>query len=327
MIRFGIVGTSWITQEFIKCAQLTGKFSLQAVYSRNLERAQEFAAQYGATHVFADLQEMAQSKLIDAVYIASPNCCHAPQAIVFLQNNKHVLCEKPIASNLRELENMIQAAQENKVLLMEALKTTFLPNFQSIKENLHKIGQVRRMVSNKCQYSSRYDAFKAGKEVNTFNPKFSNGSLMDIGIYCIYPVVALFGKPKSIQASAMMLPSGVDGQGSVCLSYDEMDATIIHSKIANSVLTSEIQGEDGNIIIDKISTIENVTLVHKNGVREDISHEQLADSMYYEIKEFIQLIENNQIESRVNSYELSRTVMEILEVARKQIGLQFPADQ
>lgn len=327
MIRFGIIGTSWITEDFIKSAQLTGKFSLQAVYSRNIERAQEFAAQYGAAHTFTDLQEMAHSELIDAVYIASPNCCHASQAILFLQNNKHVLCEKPIASNLRELQEMIHAAQENKVLLMEALKTTFLPNFQSIKDNLHKIGKVRRMISNKCQYSSRYDTFKAGKEVNTFNPNFSNGSLMDIGIYCLYPIVALFGKPKSIQASANMLTSGVDGQGSVCLSYDDMEAIAIHSKIANSALASEIQGEEGNIIIDKISTIENVTLVDKHGVREDISQEQLADSMYYEIQEFIQLIESNKLESRINSYELSLTVMEILEVARQQIGLKFPADQ
>lgn len=327
MIRFGVIGTSWITEEFIKCAQLTGKCSVNAVYSRDLQRAQEFASKYSAPHVFTDLTEMAQSDLIDAVYIASPNSCHAQQAILFMNNKKHVLCEKPIASNLRELRAMIEAAQENKVLLMEALKTTFLPNFQSIKENLHKIGKVRRMFSNKCQYSSRYDAFKAGKVVNTFDPKFSNGSLMDIGIYCIYPIVALFGKPNRIQASAVMLSSGVDGQGSLCLGYDEMDAIVMHSKIGESMLTSEIQGEDGNIIIDKISTIETVEVVDKDGNREDISKDQLEESMYYEIKEFIELIENDKLESTTNSHQLSLMVMEILETARQQIGLTFPADQ
>jgi len=327
MIRFGVVGTSWITEEFIKSAQLTGKCSIHAVYSRDLERAQGFASKYSAPHIFTDLMEMAQSDLIDAVYIASPNSCHAQQAILFMNHKKHVLCEKPIASNLRELTAMIEAAQENKVLLMEALKTTFLPNFQSIKDNLHKIGTVRRMLSNKCQYSSRYDAFKAGKEVNTFNPNFSNGSLMDIGIYCIYPIVALFGKPKRIQASGTMLASGVDGQGSVCLGYDDMDAIVMHSKITNSLLPSEIQGENGNIIIDKISTVEKVEVVDVNGNREDISKDQLEESMYYEIKRFIELIEANELESATNSHQLSLTVMEILETARRQIGLVFPADQ
>jgi len=327
MIRFGIIGTSWITEKFIKSAQLTGEFSLQAVYSRNLERAQEFASKYSAPHVFDDLEEMAQSQLIDAVYIASPNSCHAQQALLFMKNKKHVLCEKPIASNVRELQAMIGAAQENKVLLMEALKTTFLPNFQSIKRHLPKIGTVRRIISNKCQYSSQYDAFKAGEGINTFNPLFSNGSLMDIGIYCIYPIVALFGKPNRIQASAVMLSSGVDGQGSICLTYDDMDAIIVHSKISDSQLASEIQGEKGNIVIDQISTIKKVEFIAKNGVREDISQEQLEDSMYYEVKEFIQLIENNKLESATNSHQLSLAVMEILEVARQQIGLKFPADQ
>lgn len=327
MIRFAVIGTSWITEEFIKCAQLTGKFILTGVYSRDLKRAEEFAGKYSAPHVFTDLEKMAESNLMDAVYIASPNSCHAQQAILLLKNKKHVLCEKPIASNLQELRAMIEAAKENKVLLMEALKTTFLPNFQSIKENLHRIGPVRRVFSNKCQYSSRYDDFKAGKTPNTFDPKFSNGSLMDIGIYCIYPIVALFGKPNGIRASAVMLSSGVDGQGSLCLSYGDMDAIVMHSKIANSFSPSEIQGENGNIIIDKISTIEQVGFIDGKGKREDISQEQLKESMYYEIKEFIELIETKQLESATNSHQLSLTVMEILETARQQIGLRFPADQ
>lgn len=327
MIRFAVIGTSWITEEFIKCAQLTGKFILAGVYSRNLERAKEFAGKYSAPHVFTDVTKMAESSLIDAVYIASPNSCHAQQAILLMNHQKHILCEKPIASNLRELSAMIEASKENKVLLMEALKTTFLPNFQSIKENLQRIGTVRRVFSNKCQYSSRYDAFKAGKTPNTFDPQFSNGSLMDIGIYCIYPIVALFGKPNQIKASAVMLSSGVDGQGSLCLSYDDMDAIVMHSKIGNSFSPSEIQGENGNIIIDKISTIEQVEFIDKKGNREDISREQLDESMYYEVKEFIELIETKQVESAINSHQLSVTVMEILEKARQQIGLRFPADQ
>lgn len=245
MIRFGVVGTNWITDEFIRCAKLTKDFKLNAVYSRTEERAAEFAEKYSVEAIFTDLESMAKSNLIDAVYIASPNSYHACQAKIFLENKKHVLCEKPIASNLSELEEMVKSAKENQVLLMEAMTSAFLPNFKIIKDNLFKIGKVRRYFGSYCQYSSRYDKYKLGENPNTFNPEFSNGSLMDIGIYCLYPLIHLFGKPNDIYANGVILKSGVDGEGELILNYDNMDAIIIHSKISNSYLQSEIQGEEG----------------------------------------------------------------------------------
>ena len=136
MIRFGVVGTGWITEEFIRAASLNRNFVLTAVYSRTKARACEFARKYSVEQVFTNLDEMAKSAVIDAVYIASPNSCHAEQAILFMNHQKHVLCEKPIASNSEELLAMIAASRSNQVALMEALKTTFLPNFQAIRENL-----------------------------------------------------------------------------------------------------------------------------------------------------------------------------------------------
>ncbi len=100
---------------------------------------------------------MAASDDLDAVYIASPNSFHAEQAILFLQNGKHVLCEKPMAANSSEVKRMIQAAKDHHVFLMEAMKSTLLPNFEVIQDHLHKIGPVRRYFSSYCQYSSRYD--------------------------------------------------------------------------------------------------------------------------------------------------------------------------
>ncbi|HBE78331.1 MAG TPA: oxidoreductase [Firmicutes bacterium] len=326
MTRFGVVGTGWITEEFIKAANLDQRFQLTAVHSRNQARASEFAKKYSAEHIFTDLEKMAKSKTVDAVYIASPNCCHARQAILFMNHQKHVLCEKPIASNVKELLAMIEASKANQVTLMEALKTTFLPNFDAIRENLPKIGRIRRIFTSKCQYSSRYDAFKEGKTPNAFDPKLSNGSLMDIGVYCIYPVVALLGKPDSIEANAVFLESGVDGEGNLVLHYPDKEAVIIHSKITDSKLSSEIQGEAGNIIIDKISTPQKIEIHYRNGLTEDISREQSEALMSYEVQEILHLIENHQIESPVNSQQLSLAVMEIMDEARKKIGLVFPAD-
>lgn len=326
MIRFGVVGTNWITDEFIKGAKEIEDFALTAVYSRTKERADEFASKHGAKYTFTDHETMAKSNHIDAVYIASPNSLHAEQAIIYMNEGKHVLCEKPIASNAAEAKKMVEAAKANNVLLMEALKSTLLPNFQAIQENLHKIGTIRRYFASFCQYSSRYDAYKQGTILNAFNPAFSNGALMDIGVYCVYPAIVLFGKPHSIKANGLILESGVDGEGSILMKYEDKEAVIMFSKITDSFIPSEIQGENGSIIIDKIHTPTNVKIQYRNGTIEDISKPQ-GHSMYYEIKEFIRLIQNSETESSINSFANSLAAMEVIDEARKQIGVVFPADK
>jgi predicted dehydrogenase len=327
LVRFGVVGTNWITEAFLKAAVQIEDFQLSAVYSRTEEKAKEFAGKFGVNKIYTDLEAMAGSGDIDAVYIASPNSLHAEQAVIFMEHKIHVLCEKPIASNTKELQRMIDSSKENNVLLMEALKSTFLPNFKAVQENLHKIGQVRRYFASYCQYSSRYDAYRQGTVLNAFDPKFSNGSLMDIGIYCIYPLVTLFGKPEEVKATGYMLESGVDGEGSILLKYPDKDAVVMYSKIANSYLPSEIQGEDGNIFIDKMNTPEKVEIHYRNGNREDLTQKQMSDSMYYEAKEFIELVQAGKTESDINSFSNSMIAMEITEEARRQIGVVYPADQ
>ncbi|MFT8321699.1 MAG: Gfo/Idh/MocA family oxidoreductase [Bacillus sp. (in: firmicutes)] len=325
-VRFGIVGTNWITESFIQAAKQIEDFSLTAVYSRTKEKGESFAGKYGAENVFTDLKEMAESDCLDAVYIASPNSLHAEQSILFLTNKKHVLCEKAIASTVKELEKMVAVAKENNVLLMEALKTTMLPNFQTVQKNLHKIGKVRRAFASYCQYSSRYDAYKEGNILNAFKPELSNGSLMDIGVYCIYPMVVLFGKPVSVKASSYLLETGVDGEGSILMSYKEMDIVIMYSKITNSYIPSEIQGEEGNILLDQMNTPKKVDIYYRDGEREDITQPQKEESMYYEAKEFIERIKAGEIESTINTHEVSLAVMGIMEEVRKQTGIIFPAD-
>lgn len=327
MIRFGIIGTNWITDSFIKAASELQDFKLSAVYSRTQDRAIEFASKYGVELTYTSLEEMAKSNEIDAVYIASPNSYHAEQAILFMENKKHVLCEKPIASNTPELKKMIEVAKENDVLLMEALKTTFLPNFQAIKNNLHKVGAVRRYFASFCQYSSRYDSYKEGTILNAFKPEFSNGALMDIGIYCLYPLVTLFGKPKEVKANGYILESGVDAEGTLLLKYEDREAVMIFSKITNSYISSEIQGEEGNIVFDKLNPPEKVNIRYRDGRVEDISEEQTKHPMYYETKEFIELVKAGKRESSINTFENSLITMEIMDEARKQMGVVFPSDK
>jgi scyllo-inositol 2-dehydrogenase (NADP+) len=327
MIRFGIVGTNFITVQLLESVKELKDFTLSAVYSRKEETAKEFAAKFGVEDTYTNLEDMAKSDSIDAVYLASPNSLHASQAITFLSNGKHVLCEKPMASNTKELEAMQKIARKHNVLLMEAMKSTLTPNFKSIQENLHKIGKVRRYFANYCQYSSRYDAYKQGTVLNAFNPAFSNGSIMDLGVYGLYPMVVLFGKPNAVKATGVMLDSGVDGEGSILLQYEEMDAVVLHSKINHSFIPSEIQGEKGSILIDKISTPDKIEIRYKDGTVEDISQVQEHPHMFYEVEEFIHLIQSKKTESQINSFLHSKITAEITEEARKQVGLVFPADK
>ncbi|WP_411170054.1 Gfo/Idh/MocA family protein [Clostridium sp. MB05] len=327
MINIGVIGTNFITEWLIAGGREVEGVKISAVYSRTEEKAKEFAEKFNIENVFTNLEEMAKSDLLDAVYIASPNAMHAKQAILFLNNKKHVLCEKAFASNTKEVNEMINAAKENDVVLMEAMKTTLLPNFRVIKDNLHKIGKVRKYFASFCQYSSRYDKYKAGEILNAFKRELSNGALMDIGVYCIAPMVNLFGKPKTIKANGIMLKTGVDGEGSIVFGYDDMEGVVIYSKISNSYLPSEIQGEEGSIIIDKINSFENIKIVYRDGREENLSLEHKEANMCYEVEEFANLIRNNEKESKINSLKVSKDVIEVIEEARKQIGIEYPADE
>ncbi|KPI47418.1 oxidoreductase [Clostridioides difficile] len=333
-VRFGIIGTSNIAKTFLRAAFRIKEFELVAVYSRDLERAKEFGEPYGVSIFFDDLEKMAKSSDIDAIYIASPNAIHSKQALTCLKYKKHVLCEKSLASNLKEVKLMIETARDNNVLLMEAMRITCVPNFKAVKENLYKIGKIRRYFGSYCQYSSRYDKYKNGIIENAFKKELSNGALMDIGVYCIHPMVNLFGAPKSVKATSHILQTGVDGEGSAIFKYDDMDAIIQYSKIADSYIPSEIQGEEGSIIIEKLNLFEKAIIKYRDGREEDISilkekeeeKPREIEGMYYELVEFISLINNNKIESKINSYENSIIAMELMDEIRRQCNIVYPAD-
>ncbi|HCD1277171.1 TPA: Gfo/Idh/MocA family oxidoreductase [Citrobacter amalonaticus] len=324
MIRFAVIGTNWITRQFVDAAHETGKYKLTAVYSRSLEQAQTFANDYLVEHLFTSLDAMAQSEAIDAVYIASPNSLHFPQTQLFLSHKKHVICEKPLASNLAEVEAAIACARENQVVLYEAFKTASLPNFLLLQQSLPKVGKMRKAFLNYCQYSSRYQRYLDGENPNTFNPAFSNGSIMDIGFYCLASAVALWGEPHSVQASASLLESGVDAHGVVVMDYGDFSVTLQHSKVSDSVVDSEIQGEAGSLVIEKISECQKVFFVPRGGKTQDLTQPQHINTMLYEAQAFAALVDANEVNHPGLSN--SRITAKLLTEIRRQTGVIFPAD-
>lgn len=325
-VKFGIIGTSSISNWVLKGAMLDERFKLQAVYSRDYNKGKEFACEYEVQNIFTSLDEMLN--VIDALYIASPNAIHYSQACKALERGIPVLCEKPICSNFMELSRLIDLSVKNNVPLMEAMISTLNPNFIKLKENINKIGVPRKYFSSYCQYSSRYNKFKEGVIENAFKLELSNGALMDIGIYTIYPMVVLFGEPISIKACGNLLSTGVDSCGSILFSFKNgLDATVIYSKIYDSDLPTQVIGEDGLLALDKINIPRELYFKTKNTQHKDISANHCGNDYYYEIKEFIDMIEDNKISHSINSHRNSLIVMNIMDEVRKQIGVIYPADR
>lgn len=329
MIRFATVGTGFITDKFIEDLKEVKGCTLQAVYSRTEERAKNLADKFApGIALYTDLTALAQAPDIDAVYIASPNSLHGPQAKLFLQAGKHVLVEKAAVSNARELEEVLQLAKENNLVFMEAMKSLTMPAYLLLKETLPRIGQIRKFAMTYCQYSSRYDRHKKGEFVNTFQKEFSNGGLLDIGIYGVYPVLDLFGPPLAVKAVATLLPQGgIDGSGTVLFLYPHMEGSVAYSKISQSLVPSEIQGERGSLLIDRIGDPKELTLILRDGTREVLRPDTLPQDMSYEIQEFVSVITEGRPASSVNTWELALRVHQTLDSIRQQIGLTYPADE
>jgi len=324
LIRFAIIGTNFITDRLIESGRLCEGFEVSAVYSRSLERAQEYAKRYGIATVYDNLDALASSQLVDAVYIASPNYCHKAQTVKMLNSKKHVLVEKPAAANAAELEEMITVARENDVVLMEALRTVFCPEFQAIRAHLHKLGTIRRATFSYCQYSSRYDKFKNGIVENAFRPELCNSALMDIGVYCVNALVELFGEPASMQANGIRLSNGFEGAGAIAANYGDMQAEVLYSKITNSFNPSEIQGERGCMTIYELPNPRKIEIIYNDGKREDLGIQPVEPNMQFQVREFIRLIENKESADVYNQRSL--VAMRMMDQARVQMGIHFPND-
>jgi predicted dehydrogenase len=328
MINFGTVGTGWITESFIQAAKLSGQLNLTSVYSRTEDKAQQLADTYNAPYFFTDLLEMAKSPEIQAVYIASPNSVHFEQALSFLKNKKHVICEKPIFSNSAELAKAYQTAEENGVYLFEAIRNIHTPNFKILKDNLHMAGELRSTILPYMKYSSRYDSFLQGEEPNIFSAAYSGGALVDLGVYPLYLAVGLFGEPKLVTYHPVLLRSGVDGSGTLVLTYDDLVCTILCSKISHSELLCEIQGEKGTFILEDAAPISKITFVDNRGLAsETLSVDLEEQNMVYECENIARIIETKNDHEYLQLKSWSEIVLRITEEARKQNNIVFASEK
>nr|WP_160723952.1 Gfo/Idh/MocA family oxidoreductase [Bacillus sp. USDA818B3_A] len=327
-MNFATVGTGWITESFIQAAKLSKQYQLVGVHSRTEENAMKLASQHNAPHYYTDLEEMARSEEIQAVYIASPNSLHFEQTLTFLKNRKHVICEKPIFSNLAELETAYKTAEEHGVYLFEAIRNIHTPNFKILKEKLKMAGTLRSAILPYMKYSSRYDLFLEGEEPNIFSAAYSGGALVDLGVYPLYLAVCLFGKPKKVSYHPVVLRSGVDGGGTLLLDYEGFVCTVLCSKIVDSIIPCEIHGEKGTFILEDAAPISEIKFHDTRTKESQILSVNLEDqNMVYECINIADIIETNNRVEYEQLKDWSRIVLRITEEARQQNNIVFAVEK
>ena len=329
MLRFGTIGSGWIADEYIHGAKDSGLWELTAVYSRTQERAAAYAKQHGAKHAFTNLEEMAASDVLDAVYIASPNAFHYEQAKLFLEHGKHVICEKPLCAQARKVRELQQIAKNRGLVYLEAIMFLHLPQRKLLEDALGQLGQITLVKLDFCQRSSKLDRYLEGELPNIFNPAMETGALMDLGVYCVYPALALFGEPESFTVEPQMMESGADGAGIVTMRYPDKLVTLTYSKLGQAGANSDFQGTNGTLSVESISRIAGLSLWRKDGTTKQLyGDDEKYKLMGWEAKDFYRYIsdpEGSDQEYAVCS-DLSLRVSSFMERVRKEGKILFPSD-
>ncbi|MCR1945364.1 Gfo/Idh/MocA family protein [Enterococcus gallinarum] len=331
MIHLGIIGTNWITDQFVQAAYETGRYHLTAVYSRKLATAQSFAEKYGEVTCVDDLTAFFQLEELDTVYIASPNSLHFEQAKQGILSGKNVIVEKPAFSTPSEMAEIIELANENQVLFFEAARNIHEKSFDTIASVLTEHGNIIGANFTYMKYSSRYDAVLAGEEPNIFSPHFSGGALVDLGVYPVYAALAWFGRPQNVYYFARKIVTGVDGIGTIILRYETFDVTIQTGKIGNSDLKSEIYFENGTLELNAVNAIEQAVFYDRTNNETVLPVTAQANPMVEEAADFAEVIENKadpQLGARYEEWiELARDVNEAIYLMRKHAEISFDTDK
>ena len=325
-MKFATIGTSWITESFIEASRQTGAAQLYAVYSRSETSAKNFAEKYNATDWYTDLDNMLDGDA-DFVYVASPNRMHYEHTLKCIAKKKHVFCEKPMVYTEEQWAEIERQANKAGVYVFEGFRHLFSPNYDALKSHLVQAGKVRSGLLQYVQYSSKYDAYKSGDVPNVFSKEYAGGALMDLGVYPLSMAIDLFGEPRDIDYHPVLLDNGVDGSGTLVLTYGDFIVTILCSKIAQATIPSEIHGEDGTLTIDHIAPIQKLSFYNRKTKDQEVVVDQpLPLDMVYELEDFVRMIEQQDRKQHDKWMERSRLVAKWSALARKKQGILFPGE-
>jgi predicted dehydrogenase len=321
--RWGIIGPGTIAHQFANdIGLLESPQIIQAVLGHSKKHTEEFANEFGIPQVFTNLEEFIEKAKIDIAYIASPHTLHYEQALACLRNKIPVLCEKPMAINLDQCNELIAASREHTTFLMEGLWIRFLPSVQLLLNIIEK-GEIGRILSIKASMN-----FKAPYDPKSrlFDPDLGGGSLLDLGIYPIFLALLLLGKPDTIKAIGTLSDQGIDEDCSILFHYKSGQRTILESSLVNQTqMPAEITGEKGTIRIlhpwfEKAAGIE--VDLYDDG-KTIYPCQWPGHGLQFEAAEALKCISANKIASEQIPHVFSQQLITIMDEIRRQIHVNY----
>lgn len=236
-VNIGVLGSGFIVSIFYERVKNIKQINLAGIWGRHLDKLEKYENfEYKTT----DLDKILNDPNIDIIYIALPNSLHYEYALKALKANKNIILEKPFCENLTQAKKLVKIAKEKKLFLFEAIMPRSNPFYLRMKKDVKKLDGIKMIEGNFSQYSRKYNSFKQGVVLSTFDYKLAGGALMDLGIYNIHFIVDMFGKPLKAKYFGNIRKK-VDTSGVLILKYKDFIASMINAK--------DCRG-DGHILIE-----------------------------------------------------------------------------
>jgi predicted dehydrogenase len=326
-IRWGILGCGRIARKFAADLSLVTDAKLFAVGARHLEHARKFAYEFPAPHVYGSYEDLVSDPEVDVIYIATPHALHHEHTLLCLKHKKAVLCEKAFALNLRQAKEMITESRENGIFLMEALWSKFLPQYKRMQELIEsgELGEIMNVLVN--------FGFIPQPPVPSrlYDPALGGGSLLDIGIYNVFLVLSVLGRPDVIEASMTPSPEGVDQQCTALFKYKNgAMAHLFSSLLSNLGTEADIGGTKSRLRLSSRFYAPSANLELYSG-REDSKqiipvHKESGSGYQFEARHVGECLRKGLTESPVMTHADSLLIMETMDRIRQAAGIHYAAD-
>ncbi|NQK00776.1 Gfo/Idh/MocA family oxidoreductase [Streptococcus suis] len=319
--KWATLGTGVIANELVQALQAMGG-NLYSVANRTYDKGVEFAQKYGIEKVYREIDEVFEDPEVDIIYISTPHNTHINYLRKALNVGKHVLCEKSITLNSEELAEAIQLAEENQVVLAEAMTIFHMPIYRQLSEVIAsgKLGDLKMIQMNFGSYKE-YDMTN-----RFFNKNLAGGALLDIGVYALSFVRwFMTEKPNQVLSQVKLAPTGVDEQVGIFLSNDAGEmATIALTLHAKQPKRGTIAYDKGYIELYEYPRGQKAVITYtEDGSQEVIEAGETAKALSYEVADMEKAVAGIE-----NTMYLAYTqdVMEIMTQLRKEWGLVYPEE-
>ena len=324
MINIAVLGTGKIIPEALGAIQASKKFHVANIWARphSRDKAAALAEKFNVPNFTTDLDEILNDAAIQFVYVGLANVAHYDYAKKFLAAGKNVIIEKPFAVTAAQTKDLIDTARGKRLYLFEAITTLHQPNFFAIRDALPKLGEIKIVLCNFSQYSSRYDAYKNHEVAPAFDPKLYGGALMDLNIYNLNFVVGLFGLPKKISYVANRGRNGVDTSGVATLEYENFLAQCVAAKDSGSQSFLSIQGDGGYILSRGTpNELNSFDLTIRGADVQNFSLNKFDHRMVHEFVDFAEIFRRDDYSAMERGLKISLDVMTVVDAARGNFQL------